>query len=178
MGRFTRNTPEPDSEPVEHAWSLDEIIRDRIDDAADAAEDTTGILRVHRDVPTGAEIIAAKEAGTPIVVNRWTCTGCSATIPLSEFYEKGHKCELSARQAGRKERFLRDQEFARRAANPNRICEICDNSVPAGVVHQCSPKTTLLPHDQAALAWQQQGARQALHGLLGPTDGEPGGSAT
>jgi len=178
MGIFTRRTPDPDSEDETHVWSIDQMIGDRIEDAAAAAEAVTGVPRVQKDVPTGEEIIAAKAAGTPIDVNRWTCVTCSTSMPLSVYYADGHKCDLPARQAARKERFLRDQELARRAANPDRICEICDNSVPAGVVHQCSPKKKLLPHDEAALAWQQQGARQALQGLLGSTDEADGAQAS
>ena len=167
MGIFPRSTPEPDSEAETHVWSIDQIIADKIEDSADASEAVTGIPRVMPDIPTTAEIMALKAAGKPDETLNWHCGGCSATIPLSEFHEKGHKCELSARQAGRKERWLQAQKLTRPAANPTRVCEICDETVPAAGVHQCSPKTTLLPHDQAALAWQQAGAREALKGLLG-----------
>jgi len=178
MGRSTRNTPEPDTEPVEHVWSLDEMIGDRIEDAAAAAEGVTGVPRVAPNVPTGDEITAAKAAGKPIEILHWTCGTCSTSVPLNEFYANGHRCELSARQAGRKERFLREQELARRAANPGFVCQFCNADVPAGAVHRCTPAVKLLPHDQAALEWQQQGARQALKDLVGSTDEADGAQAS
>jgi hypothetical protein len=158
MGLFSRNLPtEPDdTEPVEHAWSLDRIVEEKRSDAADA--NPAIALRIHPDVPTTTEA-----AANPIDAVMVGCGTCTAEVPRSEW--GGHKCALTPRQAARNRRAM--QAMAKAATFPTitTICDMCGTEFSAGV-HRCTGPKALLPVDAAALAFQQAGARQALQEMV------------